>query len=48
MSDNRLLEFIASLTEEQIEKIIAELPKVTALLAELDRPCPPEPSLPNQ
>ena len=47
MSDNRLVKFIASLTEEQIERIIAELPKVTALLAGPDRPSPPEPSLPN-
>lgn len=48
MKDNKLVEFIYSLTEEEIDKIIAELPKLIAMLEESAQPCLPERSAPIQ
>ena len=48
MKDNKLVEFIYSLTEEEVNKIIAELPRLTALLEEQHLSCPPVQSLPIQ
>ena len=48
MKENKLVEFIYSLTEEEIDKIIAELPKLIAMLEESAQPCLPERSAPIQ
>ena len=48
MKDNKLVEFIYSLTEEEVNKIIAELPRLIAKLEESAQPCPPERSAPIQ
>ena len=48
MKDNKLVEFIYSLTEEEIDKIIAELPRLIAMLEESAQPCLPERSAPIQ
>lgn len=48
MDDNRLVEFILNLTEEEVDKIIAVLPKLTAMLEESVQPSRPEPSAPIQ
>lgn len=47
MKENKLVEFISSLTEEEVDKIIAELPRLTAMLGESVRPYPPERSEPT-
>ena len=38
-----LLEFLANLTEEEIDKIVNHLPELIALLSTEARPCPQEP-----
>jgi hypothetical protein len=47
MTEHKLVEFISLLTEEEIDKIIAELPRLTAMLGESVRPYPPERSEPT-
>ena len=48
MKENKLVEFISLLTEEEIDKIIAELPKLIVMLGESVPPYPPEQSAPIQ
>ena len=48
MKENKLVEFIANLTEEEIDIIISSLPRLSEVLEGLQVPCPPVPSLPNQ
>ena len=48
MRNEDLINYILSLTPEQIEKLIAQIPRLTELLAEQDQPCPPEQSVQNQ
>ena len=47
MDDNRLVEFILNLTEEEVDKIIAVLPILTAKLEEQNQPCLQVPSAPT-
>lgn len=42
MMENKLLTYIESLTPEQIEKLITQLPRLTALLEETSQLCPRE------
>ena len=49
MSDTeKLISYIMSLTPEQADKIIRQIPRLTALLEESLQPCPPEQSSQNQ
>ena len=48
MKENKLVEFISLLTEEEIERIIEELPRLTAMLEESALPYHPEQSAPIQ
>lgn len=48
MKSNKLVEYISSLTEEEIERIIEELPRLTAMLEESALPYHPEQSAPIQ
>ena len=47
-SNNELVSYIMSLTEEQVEKLISRLPLLTSLLEEASPPCPPEQTEQNQ
>ena len=42
MKENKLLSYISTLTPEQIEKLVKELPRLTSLLSEQAPLCPPE------
>jgi hypothetical protein len=42
MTNNNLVEFIMNLTEEEVDKIISELPRLLAMLDKEGQPCPPE------
>lgn len=42
MKENKLLSYISMLTPEQIEKLVNQLPRLTALLSEQAPPYPPE------
>lgn len=48
MKENKLLSYISMLTPEQIEKLVNQLPRLTALLSEQAPPCPREQTLQNQ
>lgn len=48
MTNDKLVEFIMNLTEEEIDKIISELPRLLAMLDKEAQPCPPKQTLPNQ
>lgn len=49
MSDTeKLISYILTLTPEQADKIIRQMPRLTALLEESSQPCPPEQSLQTQ
>ena len=41
MEENKLLSYISTLTPEQIEKLVKELPRLISLLQEQAPPCPP-------
>ena len=42
MTNNKLVELIMNLTEEEVDKIISELPRLLAMLDKEVQPCPPE------
>ena len=48
MSNNKLISYIASLSPEQLEKLIKELPRLTSLLQGQAPPCPQEQSSQTQ
>ena len=39
---NELLSYISTLTPEQVDKIVSQLPRLTSLLEESSQPCPLE------
>ncbi len=49
MSDTeKLISYILTLTPEQADKIIRQMPRLIALREESSQPCPPEQSLQTQ
>lgn len=48
MKENQLLTYISSLTPEQIEKLVNQLPRLTSLLSEQAPLCHQEQSSQNQ
>ena len=48
MKENQLLTYISSLTPEQIEKLVNQLPRLTSLLSEQAPLCPPGQTSQNQ
>ena len=48
MTNNKLVDFIMNLTEEEVDRIISELPRLLAMLDTEAQPCHPEQTLPNQ
>ena len=48
MKENKLVDLIMGLTEEEIDKLISELPKLTELLNKPAQPCPPAQNEQNQ
>ena len=44
----KLVAFVENLTEEQVDKIIRQMPRLSALLVEALQPCPPEQTSQNQ
>lgn len=42
MNNQDLVDYICSLTPEQIDKLISQLTRLTSLLSGQAQPCPPE------
>lgn len=45
---DELTAFLLNLTDEQVDKLITALPKLTSLLEESSQPCPPAQTSQNQ
>ena len=48
MTNNKLVDFIMNLTEEEVDRIISELPRLLVMLDTEAQPCHPEQTLLNQ
>ena len=48
MKENKLVDLIMGLTEEEIDKLISALPKLTELLNKPAQACPPAQNEQNQ
>ena len=45
---DQLIKYILTLTPEQVDKVVNQIPRLIELLSESSQPCPPEQSAQNQ